>query len=403
MSNVESNLSPREEKGLQIASTRRIKKAGKLWVVPSQSHGGSYVVDPKAHSCTCPDFETRGCTCKHQYAVEFTRHRVLRSDGTILTTDTVRVTYTQDWPSYNAAQTQEKEVVEALLKGLCDGITQPQQTGRGRPRLPLSDIVFGNVMKTYSTWSGRRASTDIRDCREKGHITCNPHYNTLFLHMEQPELAPLLKTLIEESTQPLRAVETTFAVDSTGFSTSVYNRWFDHKYGREMKKAKYLKAHYAVGTVTNIVTAVEVTQGDVADCPELPGLVKTTAKHFDVIDVSADKAYLSYGNLDAIAELGAVPYIPFKINSTSDGSKQWRKLWHLFNYKKDEFLEHYHQRSNVECTFSAVKRKLGGAVRSKTYAAQVNEILCKTLAYNLTVLVHEMFELGIDPVFWQAA
>ena len=128
MSNVESNLSPREEKGLQIASTRRIKKAGKLWVVPSQTHGGSYVVDVKAHSCSCPDYETRGCTCKHQYAVEFTRHRVLRSDGTILTTNTVRVTYTQDWPSYNAAQTQEKEVVETLLKGLCDGITQPQQT-----------------------------------------------------------------------------------------------------------------------------------------------------------------------------------------------------------------------------------------------------------------------------------
>ena len=29
--------------------------------------------------------------------------------------------------------------------------------------------------------------------------------------------------------------------------------------------------------------------------------------------------------------------------------------------------------------------------------AQVNEILCKLIAYNLTVVVHEMFENGIVP------
>jgi hypothetical protein len=30
----------------------------------------------------------------------------------------------------------------------------------------------------------------------------------------------------------------------------------------------------------------------------------------------------------------------------------------------------------------------------------VNESLCKILCNNLVVLIHEMFELGIDPVFW---
>lgn len=387
---------------MQIASTQRLRKKGKLWVVPSQTHSGSYIVDytSRSPSCTCPDFETRGCTCKHIYAVAFMRYRVTHPDGTVETT-VMRATYSQDWPSYNAAQVQEKERVEVLLRGLCDGIIQPVQRGRGRPRLPLADVVYGNVMKVYSTWSGRRASTGIRECQQRGHLTCSPHYNTLFLHMEQPELTPLLKVLIEESAEPLKAIETTFAVDSTGFSTTVYDRWFDYKYGRDMKRAKYLKAHYAIGTSTNIVTSVEVTDQDSADCPRLPSLVNTTAKRFNVVDVSADKAYLSNKNLVAIDAVGAVPYIPFKSNSGHDGSAQWKKLWHLFNFKRDEFLEHYHQRSNVESTFSAVKRKLGGSVRSKMYDAQVNEILCKTLAYNLTCLVHEMFELGIDPVFWK--
>jgi transposase len=62
-------------------------------------------------------------------------------------------------------------------------------------------------------------------------------------------------------------------------------------------------------------------------------------------------------------------------------------------------LEHYHKRSNVESTFSAIKRKFGSAVRSKQYTAQVNEILCKILCYNLSCLVHAMRELGVEPSF----
>jgi hypothetical protein len=29
-----------------------------------------------------------------------------------------------------------------------------------------------------------------------------------------------------------------------------------------------------------------------------------------------------------------------------------------------------------------------------------NETMCKILCHNLVVLIHEMHELGIDPVFW---
>ena len=33
----------------------------------------------------------------------------------------------------------------------------------------------------------------------------------------------------------------------------------------------------------------------------------------------------------------------------------------------------------------------------------VNETLCKILCHNLVVLIHEIHELGIEPVFWQTA
>jgi transposase len=66
---------------------------------------------------------------------------------------------------------------------------------------------------------------------------------------------------------------------------------------------------------------------------------------------------------------------------------------------REGFNSRYHRRSNVEAVFSALKRKFGENIRSKNPVAQVNEVLCKLVAYNLTVVVHEMFENGIAPSF----
>jgi hypothetical protein len=55
----------------------------------------------------------------------------------------------------------------------------------------------------------------------------------------------------------------------------------------------------------------------------------------------------------------------------------------------------------VESTFSAVKRKFGDAVMSKSDVGMVNEVLCKLLCHNLTCLIQEEETLGIVPVFWK--
>ena len=113
-----------------------------------------------------------------------------------------------------------------------------------------------------------------------------------------------------------------------------------------------------------------------------------------------DKAYLSHDNLALVEGLGGVPYVPFKSNSGSTGSAAWERMWHYFSLNKDDFLAHYHKRSNVETTFSSVKRKFGPAVRSKLLDAQLNEVLLKCLCHNLSMLVHSIHEMGIEPKFW---
>lgn len=395
-------MDTRAQRGLEIAATVKLRRKGSAWMVPSQTGNGilyTVTLEGEVPKCTCPDNETRQVKCKHIYAVEFSVKRETRPDGSTLLTKTVRITYGQDWPAYNAAQSYEKTRVAELLRGLCDGVVQPSQ-GRGRPRLALADVIFSAVMKVYSTVSGRRAASDLRECESKGYVGHAPHYNSVFNYLENPALAPILKELIEESASPLKAIETDFSVDSSGFATCTYERWYDAKYGKVRTDHQWIKAHLMIGVQTNIVTSAEVTDPADHDSPYLPQLLEATTKRFPVTEVSADKGYLSKKNMEVIVNAGATPYIPFRANITGEGPELWRKLWHFYQFNRREFLEKYHKRSNAESTFSMIKAKFGVSVRSKTPIAQVNEVLCKILCHNLCVLVQSIYELGIAPTFW---
>jgi hypothetical protein len=102
----------------------------------------------------------------------------------------------------------------------------------------------------------------------------------------------------------------------------------------------------------------------------------------------------------AVAEsLGIEPYIPFKINSRglAKGSPMWNRKFHEFELKRQEFDDIYHQRSNVESVNSALKRKLGEGLLSRTEFARMSELLAKVLAYNVGVVIYQSQLHGLDP------
>ena len=142
------------------------------------------------------------------------------------------VTYTQDWAAYNRAQCQEKERFLPMLADLCTTVPQPPQ-GRGRPRLPVSDMAFAAVSKVYAGLSARRFDSDVRENTAKGLTAQDPHFNTRSAIPADPEMTPVLRSLVELSALPLKAVECDFAADSTGFTTCRFVRWYDHKWGRQ--------------------------------------------------------------------------------------------------------------------------------------------------------------------------
>ena len=397
----------RKSKGCEIAKKFRIRKTDKGWVVPSQTGSGSYLVkmDCASEKCNCPDHELRQSKCKHIFAVEFMLKEEVDTDAqgnqTITRTKMIKITYPQDWKSYNHAQCNEQRYFMALLHDLVSNIEQPKYEF-GRPKLPLQDMIFASALKVYSTFSLRRFMSDMQTAKEKNYVDNVCSYVTVSNVMRNKEITPILNKLIKISSLPLASIETKFAVDSSGFSTSRFARYFSFKHGKDMKYRTWIKAHVISGVKTNIITGIEISDENSNDCPYFEPLVNQTSEQgFKVDEVSADLAYSSKANHEIVNSLSGTAYIPFKSNVTgkADGSYTWMRMYHYFMLNKEEFLQHYHKRSNSETVFHMIKSKFRDHIRSKEKTAQINEVLLKALCHNICVVIQEMFELGISPQF----
>ncbi|EET90129.1 MAG: transposase [Candidatus Micrarchaeales archaeon] len=299
--------------------------------------------------CTCEDYIERQIRCKHAFAVDFIITKTFNKDGTVTETRTIRKTYSQNWKAYTQATTHQKELFQKLLNDLCNTIEEKPYVF-GRPKMPMRDMVFASGLKVFSTFSLRRFATDSKEAQAKGYMVKAPDYSTVAKYMEDTEMTPILNELIAVSSLPLRNVESSFGIDSTGFSPSKFSRWFDHKYGQVRDRKIWYKLHLVNGNATHIIAACEVTMQYVSDMNELPKLVEETHQNFDMQQLSADKGYLSDNNLMYLDKLGVAGYIPFKSNTAPITDKQsknyhsdiWRNAYNYFAMHQSAFLQHYH-------------------------------------------------------------
>lgn len=392
-----------------------VQKAGPdLWTVQSSTKIGRYRVDDEdGWKCNCPDHILRRLDCKHILAVrlhlEMTAIKEEEDDATPSTTfhsPTVMNNQVRDWSAYNRAQMEEWESFGRLLRDLTIGLEDAPQA-RGRPRLPLSTRAFCAVLKVYSQQSARRSQGLYERAVQAEQLAKSPHWNTASKFFNDEGAYDILRELIRQSALPLAAIEHHLSVDASGFRCSTYSQWAEKKWGAkygEKKKVDWMKCHIISGRLTNIVADATVTRNfgkNSSDYSQFQELLENAADGFDVKEVSADKAYSGRTNIDAAGDVGATPFIPFKINARpkSLGSYMWKKAFRFFQLHEEEFLDAYHKRSNVETTFACIKRKFNENVKSKTVVAQKNEVLAKVLAYNITCLIRAMHEFGIGVDF----
>lgn len=319
------------------------------------------------------------------------------------TEDRKRPTFQQDWSIYNPAHMNMKFHVRHLLRDLVALVEGPVHL-RGRRPHSYATRIFSLVYKEYVGKGLREFDTDLREAVHNGFTRAASSTSALARYMDDPALTPILHDLILASAMPLHPYERKFAIDSTGFSSNKFARWFSAKWGHvvEHLAREWIKVHLICGTETGIITCADVSDWRDHDTRYFAPLVADTAEHFDMHQIAADKAYTSRNNYAQVQGLGAVLLAPFKSNVVpprADDDSAWARMLRLFLTDYDRWAEDYHVRSIAESVMSKLKRLFGDELYCRNIVAQCNEMLCRIIAYNMTVLVYQMYERNLMPEF----
>ena len=268
----------------------------------------------------------------------------------------------------------------------------------GRPEYSMKDYLFCCIDRIHRGLTSRAYVSEAEKIAfDKHYITHCPSDTRCLEILANEKLTPILQALLQISASPMANYETTVAIDSSGFRTTSYGQWFREKWGKEKKteykgkKNIWKKAHISIGVKTGVIIAMTVTESegaDTHDVTQFKSLLIDSTKYFDVKECLADKGYISRYNFDLAQEYGIALYIPFRVNCTPEekGSSAWRKAFFFAKEHPDEFYEHYKYRNNVESTFGAIKEKLGETILSVSRTAQINELYCKAISYNIWTL-----------------
>lgn len=309
--------------------------------------------------------------------------------------------YTQDWPAYDAAKTNEDIMFKKLLSELLFlGIENDNKTKIGRKAYSLQDRIFTMCIKVFYKSDLRKAQSILKELKNLHYIEKVPCYKSIDNFFNNSEITKVLDELILLSSLPLANLETTGAIDGTGFATKRCEKWRNYKYGNKEKGKEKIwrKAHAMVGCKTNVFISVKMTESKVNDIVMFEDVLGNKTKYFNMENFVADKGYSSRKVVDFIYKLGLQPYIPFKkhVTGKAKGSQLWSKLFFEFKNQNEEYMKKYHVRSNVETCFHMVKQRFGDYLMTKNYIANENELKIKFLCHNLCVLIQELFEKDIN-------
>lgn len=201
----------------------------------------------------------------------------METQSTLSTKDTNSKPFS--WKNYNYSQTKEKPLFLKLLKELCATINHAK----------IRRLIFSICVKQYSMKSARRTIGELELCQKAGFVDKVVHFNTMLHGMNRNSTTHILNDLIHISALPLRSIERKFCCDSTGFGlATLHDRWSIARQ-QYSKHHKYMKAHIAFGTLTNVVVSCKITEANKADAPILPELVDQAKENFIIEEWSADK------------------------------------------------------------------------------------------------------------------
>jgi len=164
------------------------------------------------------------------------------------------------------------------------------------------------------------------------------------------------------------------AIDMTGFSRTNPS----HHYLVRVYRAGYRKGYAKISMLYDVESHKVITlHTRLKPTHEMKDAKLILGSYCRMQCLLADKAYDAEWIHEYCFERGVQTIIPKKINI----HRGFYRRKQMKNYSEEK----YHQRSNIESGFSAIKRKYGSSVSGKSLSSINSELSCKAISHNLNL------------------
>ena len=299
-----------------------------------------------------------------------------------------------NWPEYNKSLINRGSITfwfsEDVIKGWVSGSIS---NSRGRPEIYAdAAILCSMILKAvyHLTYRSLQGFTETIIALLGLNLPV-PSYTQTCRRAAKLKLPKLSKRRVAD-----------IVVDASGLKIFGEGEWLVKKHGKG-KRRRWRKIHLAVDPDSHEILVSQLTDGNSADCIQLPGLLKKLRKPKKVY---GDGGYDTKGCHQAIIGKGAEPIVvPRKgarLNEPPWAHHRNNAILEILGLGNDSLgrsiwkkLKGYHKRSLVETAFSRYKGMLGGKLYSRKMNAQIRESHIKCIVLNkMTSLGMPAYEMG---------
>lgn len=289
---------------------------------------------------------------------------------------TYRIT---NWPDYNTALMRRGSLTIWFHEDVVEAWTNPSQTGKPGHPFFYSDLAIecALTLKAVYGLALRQTQGFLGSILDLLHVAVESPCYTTFSRRQ--------KTLVVSL--PRQAPDKAFhmVVDGTGLKVYGEGEWHVRTHGKTRRRV-WRKIHLGFDEATREVVATEVTESNVHEKEELPGLLDQVED--PIAQVTTDGAFDFTSCYDAIAEHEAKAVIPPRSNAVvwDNGEADARDatIRRIEEIGRNAWKQEsgYHRRSLAENGIFRLKRIFGSLLASRTLARQKTEVRIRCAALN---------------------
>ena len=254
------------------------------------------------------------------------------------------------------------------------------------------------VLKTFLKSDYRGVAVHLQehsDLRSVLRLDAVPHFTTFQKASRRLLKRPLAKKLFRATVRRFlkrKAKVKRAALDSTGLDCGHASRYYVRRRNGTAKRwqtviyTRYAKLEAAFDCRSHLMVGVLASRGPRVDTDRFVPLLGAALGNVRIGSALADAGYDSEANhVYAREKRGVRSFIPAEIGRPSPKPPSGRYRRQM-RQRLDKGYGKYGQRWQAETGFSMFKRRIGAVVYARTYWTQCEELLLKSITYNLMLI-----------------